>query len=203
LSQLQVKHKAKAIITAHHQDDLIETALINVIRGTGRLGLSAIANNKQILRPLIGIPKQELLAYTQKHKLQWREDSTNQDTDYLRNYLRINILAGLTVQQRQKLISNLDKVAIINIEIDSKLATLSQYIGATDIDRNLFSGLPSELGNEVVAHHLRRASVSNFDSKTVGRLSMAIKTSKPSSTHPVKQNSYLRVGTKTASIVTP
>jgi tRNA(Ile)-lysidine synthetase-like protein len=203
LKRAQAKYGAKAIITAHHQDDLIETALINLIRGTGRLGLSAIRSNKHILRPLLDTPKVEIENYARKHKLKWLKDSTNQDTEYLRNHLRLDVLPNLTTGQRQILISNIDKVAKTNIKIDHEIATLSRYSDDDRIDRISFSALPSEVGNELIAFLLRRAGVTDYDSKTINRLSMAIKTSKPNSSHPVKQNSSLEVTTRKAHLVTP
>ncbi len=202
LNQLLIKHEAKAIITAHHQDDLIETVMINLIRGTGRLGLSSMASNKRILRPLLSTPKTEVLAYARQHKLEWREDSTNQDTEHLRNYLRLSVLPALTKTQRQNLISNIDKVAKNNIKIDKEIATLSHNT-AQIIDRNRFSALPTEIGNEVLAYLLRQTNTADFDSKTINRLSMAIKTSKPSSTHPIRLDSCLKVGPESARLVTP
>jgi tRNA(Ile)-lysidine synthase len=52
LQKISLLHNADKIITAHHQDDLIETALINTIRGTGRKGFVSISNNEKVLRPL-------------------------------------------------------------------------------------------------------------------------------------------------------
>ncbi|MBX4201619.1 tRNA lysidine(34) synthetase TilS [Candidatus Saccharibacteria bacterium] len=203
LKQAQARHHAKAIITAHHQDDVIETAFINVIRGTDRRGLSAIVNNKEIIRPLRKVPKKQILEYAKSNKLTWREDSTNQDVDYLRNYLRLNVLTKLTPVQKRKLISNLDKVAKINYRIDKKIATISQTMDKSDIDRSVFAALPNQLGNELVAQYLRETSVVDFDSNTIERLSMAIKTSKPNSMHPVKQSVVLKVGKSKAKLVTP
>jgi len=203
LGKIQQKHKAKAIITAHHQDDLIETAMINVIRGSGRLGLSSIANNDKVIRPMLDIPKADILAYAKKYKLEWREDSTNANQDYLRNYLRASVIPKLTARQRKNLISKLEIVAKTNIEIDNKIATLSLKIGDDKIDRDLFSSLPANLGNELIAYHLRRADITDFDLKTVNRLSMAVKTSKPNSSHPIRNTSTLLVSPKTAKITTP
>lgn len=203
LKQVEAKYKTKAVITAHHQDDLIETALINLIRGTGRLGLSAISSNKQVLRPLLSTPKAEVESYARQHKLEWREDSTNQDTEYLRNHLRLDVLPKLTKVERQKLINNIDKVAKTNVKIDNEFATMSHLLDTENIDRELFSILPADLGNELVAYLLRKVSVTDFDSKTINRLSMAIKTSKPDSTHPVKGMSSLEVGSQSARLVTP
>lgn len=94
------------LITAHHQDDVIETMLINLIRGTGWRGLTPMAASNpkhsqlpapssQVLRPLLDVSKQEILAYAQKHNLKWREDSTNSDTNYLRNYLRLRLIPDM------------------------------------------------------------------------------------------------------------
>ena len=71
LNEMKQKHEAADIITAHHQDDLIETALINIIRGTGPKGLVAISRNKNVLRPLLPYPKSEIIAYARAHNLAW------------------------------------------------------------------------------------------------------------------------------------
>jgi len=85
LRSLAEKHKAK-IVTAHHLDDLVETVAINLTRGTGWRGLAVF--HPSIARPLIDVPKQELIAYAERHNLQWHEDSTNASDAYLRNRLR-------------------------------------------------------------------------------------------------------------------
>jgi len=109
LRQSCKKYNASAIITAHHQDDLIETIIINLIRGTSWRGLVSltqttnynhqISNNDQIsnikyqiLRPLLYVSKQEILEYANNNHLQWHEDSTNADENYLRNYIRLKLL---------------------------------------------------------------------------------------------------------------
>src|SRR5581483_3464845 len=74
LVRVQQKHKAKAIITAHHQDDLIETAIINILRGTGRRGLTALAQNRNVVRPLLDMSKAEIIKYAKRSNLEWRED---------------------------------------------------------------------------------------------------------------------------------
>ncbi len=203
LKQVQADYGAKAIITAHHQDDLIETALTNVIRGTGRLGLSAITANKAVLRPLLNTPKASLVSYAHRHKLKWRDDSTNSNTDYQRNYLRLKVLPKLTAGQRQQIVNDVDKVAKINSKLNKEIATLSQSLGNEKLNREKFTELSANIGNELVAHILRQAEVADFDSKTVNRLSMAIKTSRPNSIHHVKKKSSLKVGVKTASLITP
>jgi len=86
LNELANKYDAK-IITAHHQDDLVETIAINVERGTGWRGLSVFTNST-IVRPLLGKRKNDLYDYALMHHLEWVEDETNMSTAYLRNRLR-------------------------------------------------------------------------------------------------------------------
>ena len=93
LRRVSEKYSAKYILTAHHQDDCIETALFNLIRSTKLWGIHALGVlNDAIFRPLLGISKQDILAYAQENSIFFREDSTNTDTAYLRNHIRHNIL---------------------------------------------------------------------------------------------------------------
>jgi len=202
LEDVQNKHAASKIITAHHQDDLIETALINLIRGTGRQGLSAISSNPDILRPLLKFSKKEIIGYAKANKLKWREDMTNADTDYLRNYLRHKVLSGLDTVKREALLSHLSAVSSINRKIDQDIATLSQIVGNEQIDRRAFSELPVSIGNEILVYQLRANDIRDFDAKTIRRLNMAIRTAKADSTHHIKRSARLKVGRQIAVLLT-
>lgn len=205
LNRVKSKHRAEAVITAHHQDDLIETALINILRGTGRRGLTAISDNKQILRPLLGTPKAEIIEYSQTNHLQWREDTTNSNPDYLRNYIRIKLMPKLSVGERQKFISNNDKVAKTNKIIDIQIATLSQELYKNkQIHRQSFAALPNNIAEELLVYWLKQERAGEFDRKTVSRLNLALRTARPGSTHPIKGVNMLVVSDKTAKFtVTP
>jgi tRNA(Ile)-lysidine synthetase-like protein len=202
LHEVLIRHKAKKIITAHHQDDLIETALINIIRGTGRQGLSAIATNQKILRPLLEVPKEDIIASAKSRRLEWIEDITNLKEDYLRNYLRVKVLTNLTTGDRQKLVKILEKVAKINVNLDNELATLSHNTD-TNLNRLFFSLLPNEVSQELLAFKLRSLKIKNFDRQTIDRINLAIKAGRPDSRHPIKQNVYLKLDQETATFVTP
>ncbi len=93
LRRVLEKYCAKYILTAHHQDDRIETAVFNIIRSTKLWGIHALGVlNNTIFRPLLGISKQDMLAYAGENSILFREDSTNTDTAYLRNHIRHAIL---------------------------------------------------------------------------------------------------------------
>src|SRR5574337_263553 len=192
LHRISNKYRADNIITAHHRDDLLETAIINLIRGSGRRGLSAISQNPQILRPLLGVPKSRLVAYAKKHHLRWREDPTNQNDIYLRNYVRRQILAKLNAQQRQELLNGLERATEVNRQIDHIIEKISQNIvNNNQLDRLKFIALPEEIGREVLAHFLRGNGISGYNKPTIVRLALAIKTAKPGSSHDVTRHARL------------
>ncbi len=86
-------HQYDYILTAHHKDDALETFLINLSRGTGIDGLTGIPErNKNIVRPLLPFTRSDIKAYAEANKLQWREDSSNASTKYVRNKIRHDIV---------------------------------------------------------------------------------------------------------------
>ncbi|MFN8348630.1 MAG: tRNA lysidine(34) synthetase TilS [Spirosomataceae bacterium] len=88
-AQIRREENYDHILTAHHQDDLLETVLLNLTRGTGLAGLHGILpKNGFLVRPLLFAARTALFAYLQQMKLTWREDSSNETNDYLRNRLR-------------------------------------------------------------------------------------------------------------------
>lgn len=202
LDELKNKYKARAIITAHHQDDLIETALLNLLRGTGINGLVAISANRQVLRPMLKLTKAEILVYAQKNGVVWREDTTNTNSKYLRNRLRNQILRDLTNEQRNKILENIEKVAKLHAPIKSEIANLSQLtLKDNQIDRAAFSLLPTEVGRELVAYWLRARHTQDYDRKTVSRIDMAIRTFPGGSLCPVKKDLKLAINKKTAKFI--
>ena len=84
------------IVTAHHQNDSVETFLINLSRGTGLEGLLGIPEeNNQIIRPFLGFSKHEILDFAHQKNILFREDSSNASDKYLRNAFRHNIIPEL------------------------------------------------------------------------------------------------------------
>ncbi|BAX79013.1 tRNA lysidine(34) synthetase TilS [Labilibaculum antarcticum] len=86
----------KYIAIGHHADDVAETVLINLARGTGIHGLSGIKSKLgKIVRPLLPFPRKQLLKYAKENSIEFREDSTNAETDYVRNKIRHQIMPVL------------------------------------------------------------------------------------------------------------
>jgi tRNA(Ile)-lysidine synthase len=83
----------KVIATAHNATDNAETLLFNIFRGSGALGACGIAPLRDnVVRPLIAIPKSEILAFLDENGISYVTDSTNSCNDYSRNYIRNEIL---------------------------------------------------------------------------------------------------------------
>ncbi len=94
--QLQQQHGFTYIATAHHQNDVLETTLLNLARGTGIAGLRGVPRqNGMIIRPLWFATRAEVENYAAQQGLVWREDSSNQDDKYLRNQIRHHVVPGL------------------------------------------------------------------------------------------------------------
>jgi tRNA(Ile)-lysidine synthase len=94
--QLIKEHNIDYIVTAHQKDDVIETFLINLTRGTGLDGLTGIPEvNGNVVRPLLSFSRNDILIYATKKKLKWREDSTNSSIKYVRNKIRHRVVPFL------------------------------------------------------------------------------------------------------------
>ena len=84
------------IVTAHHQDDQIETFFLHLFRNSGLAGLAGMHELRGgILRPFLTIPKSEIIAYAQAHGIRWREDKSNADSKYQRNAIRLDVIPTL------------------------------------------------------------------------------------------------------------
>ncbi len=181
LYDVRDEEKADAVITAHHQDDMLETAIVNLLRGTGRLGLSSLKSGERLLRPLLDFTKKEIRAYADEHHLQWHEDSTNADDRYLRNYIRHNILPRFGVAGRREFLDKVNHAKETNEEIDSLLAAdLDKQTEQDQMNRTWYLQLPYSVAKEIMAGWLRRNGVADFDRVLLEQLVVAAKTAKPS-----------------------
>lgn len=94
--ELARTHGFQYILTAHHANDSAETMLINLSRGTGIRGLAGIPlQNENVVRPLLGFSRKQLKEYALANTINWKEDSSNASSDYLRNDLRLHAIPAL------------------------------------------------------------------------------------------------------------
>jgi tRNA(Ile)-lysidine synthase len=95
--QIRFNNNYDYIATAHHQDDVLETFFLNLSRKTGIRGLSGIREkNGRIIRPLLFASRRDIEGYARSNDVESREDRTNSEMIYQRNYIRHHIIPAFT-----------------------------------------------------------------------------------------------------------
>jgi tRNA(Ile)-lysidine synthase len=191
LKSVMSKNKADGIITAHHLDDLIETAAINLLRGTNRKGLTSLKST-EIIRPLLGISKKQIKQYAETKKLRWREDSTNTDTKYKRNLIRAELLKNTDNLAVEKFVNEISTISETNKNIEVELAKLFNLISKDNkLIKLEFIKLPHKLAIEIVAYWLTKNNILNYDSKMLNSLVIAAKSHDKGSIFSINKTAYL------------
>lgn len=193
---------ARAVITAHHKDDALETAIINLIRGTGRRGLTSLKSTDIVKRPLLHVPKADIRAYAAQQGLKWREDSTNSDPAYLRNHIRHKVVPRLSQAGRSKFHRVLKDLQRINTELDTELdAYISRHSRDGKLDRHAFIMLSHAVAREVMASWLRSRGVHNFDKSMLERTVRAAKIYSAGRKVEISGRAHLYVGNDYLALV--
>ena len=112
------------IALAHHQDDLAETMLHHLVRGTGMAGLCSlkpVSGNR--IRPLLCLEKEEILVYLEAAGQPWRMDSSNLEDDYTRNRIRHHVLEELKTEVNPRAVRHM---AQLSEELEETRAVLAQ-----------------------------------------------------------------------------
>lgn len=132
------------IAVAHNLNDNIETLIINLTRGTGLAGMSGmrIANNN-IIRPLLFATREDIVKYSDKNNIKYREDKSNADIKYIRNKIRHLIIPVLKE---------------INPSIESTLnETAERFIGINEIVNQFITKIrdkSSEQKGEIISYNI-------------------------------------------------
>jgi tRNA(Ile)-lysidine synthase len=152
-NELADKLNADRIATAHHGDDVAETVLMHLLRGSGIKGLRGILPaNQRIIRPLLPVNKTEILAYLQEQHIEYCLDSSNDDPAYLRNRIRRQLLPYLQENYNPRIVESLQQLALLmkdeNEALEEESARLwdkiivEQKPDLIAIDSQIFFGLP-------------------------------------------------------------
>ena len=133
--QLRKDIGAEGICVAHHQDDTVETVLLNLVRGTGLRGLTGIQpRNGAILRPLLCVTRTEIEAYLATKQQDYVTDSTNLETDFVRNKIRLQVVPLLR-QLNPAVSENIVRTAEHLTEAQKVLdAVVDTYKGSNQLD---------------------------------------------------------------------
>lgn len=154
------KFNADVIFLAHTKDDNIETAIYRIIKGTGIEGLRSILPVRDIFyRPLLEISKEEIINYAKENNLEYREDNSNTDIKYRRNFIRHKILPLFKEinPTAEASISNLIKVAQAEYElIEEKMEEIKEKLFENGkIKTEEFSKLPKSHKMKIIQNYIK------------------------------------------------
>ncbi len=200
LHDVRVQTGAGAVVTAHHQDDVIETALMNVMRGTKRRGFVSLRSTETIKRPLLGMTKQAIREYATEHCLEWVEDSTNREMKFTRNRIRAQLYRRLTSLKRNQILVQLETINSCNTYIDVLLDEILMKI-KNNLSKEMISKTDKLVAAEIIASWLRRNQAS-FDKKTIERVLEGAKELQNGSKIDIDKQYYCLL-TKNEIILTP
>ena len=173
------KHGANKIALGHQLDDLAETVLFNLLRGTGPDGLAGILpcrplGEVELIRPLLGTTREEIERYCREYELEPLLDSSNLQTVYTRNRIRLELIPHLEKNYNPRLRRSLAELASLAASDRIYFARKAQKIfervarhkdGKLLVDRAALTTLPAALRGRVVY----RALLEYIPAKKIGR----------------------------------
>lgn len=166
------RYRMSRIATGHTQTDQAETVLLNLVRGSGPRGLAGIPPVRgKIIRPLLGVTREEAARYCEMNDLSYRTDSSNLDTSIPRNRIRHEVMPQLAQIQGQ-VVSGLARLADIMRAEDEYLSAQAEHSlreiaaqrpGEVGVSCGLLANLPAALQRRVVRAAIARVKGSELD----------------------------------------
>ncbi len=162
--------KNKLVVLGHHSEDLLETRLIRLVRGTGMSGLESMQfYDGKYLRPLLGVSKQEILEYAKVKDIKYIEDPSNKNEDYLRNWMRNSWLPQLEEKREgslKTLAQSLEKIVVT----DESKEIWSQFIENGSLNRARLMSLPVGLRPHCLAFYLNYLGSKSHSSNKISEI---------------------------------
>jgi tRNA(Ile)-lysidine synthase len=172
------RRRCRILFLGHHADDLVETFLINLFRGSGaqgQRGILPIAKREisgtelTIVRPLLTVSRAEIDHYISAHRLRFRDDATNQRLDSLRNRMRHRIIPELEREFGRDIRNTVRRAALIAADED---ALLNSFVlaAAERLQLKQLRPLPAALQRRAITSWLRKHSVADVSFEMVERV---------------------------------
>ena len=172
------RRRCSRMFLAHHADDLVETALLNLFRGAGPGGMAAMRKfsihrigktELTILRPLLGVWRSEIDSYVRQNELEFREDSTNAALHSSRNKIRHRILPDIEKQFSRDVRKTIWRAAQIWSEEEAVLDSLvsTETISAANLSVAPLRKMAVALQRRTIHRWLRARKVADVSFDTV------------------------------------
>jgi tRNA(Ile)-lysidine synthase len=169
-SRVAKRWNCRTIFLGHHADDVVETFLINLFRGSGTTGLAGIRNvstrrvggvELRIVRPFLGIWRSEINEYVRAHGLKCREDASNKDLAPLRNRLRHRVIPYLEKALDRNIRQSIWRAAMIAIEEDIWIENQLPNSTGLELAVDKIRDLPIALQRRQILNWLRAQNITN------------------------------------------
>jgi tRNA(Ile)-lysidine synthase len=173
------RQNCRTIFVAHHADDLVETFLINLFRGAGSAGLSAMREistrridgvDLTIVRPFLCLWRKEIDDYVREHRLRFREDTTNKNLTPLRNRIRHRIIPYLEKTLGRNIRQNIWRTAMIAAEQEKWIESELCDSAHADFPVVKLRALPIALQRRALLKWLRAQKVSDVGFDAIERV---------------------------------
>ena len=163
------RRRCCTIFLAHHADDLVETFLLNLIRGAGLGGLAAMRDISTrrvdklaltVVRPMLSVWRTEIDDYVREHRLKFRQDASNKSLLPMRNRLRNRIIPYLEKTLGRNIRQNIWRTAMIAAEEEKLLHNEVADSSNTDLSVGKLRALPVALQRRAILKWLRAQNIS-------------------------------------------
>lgn len=151
---------ADRIALAHTADDVAETVLMNLLRGSGLAGLRGIppVRGERVIRPLLAVRKEQVEAFARAHRLRFRPDPSNDDPRFLRNRIRHRLLPFLEKEFNPRVVEGLARAAALLAEDHAYLeGEAGRAASPFPLEVGPLRALPSPIRRRVLLRALRGA----------------------------------------------
>lgn len=169
LINLAKQEKTPYIMTAHHADDLLESILIKLTRGSNLLGYAGMQytytqKGMTYIKPLLYTSKQEIIHYADTHKINYMQDESNEENTYLRNRYR-HAITPIMKQENPKL---LDQVKQYHLQLTDAFQFIRKqsisYVIHNTFNLKVYQKLDPVLQNDIIAYILEHKDIEiNYD----------------------------------------
>jgi tRNA(Ile)-lysidine synthetase-like protein len=193
--------KTNHVFLGHHADDLVETFLFNILRGTGSLGNAAIEletvlqveeRSLSVVRPLLGVWKVELRDFAKRNRLRFREDASNAESRYTRNRIRNLLIPAIENTLGRPVKRNLLRLSQVAQEEEKLLEEVTPKIWErATISVREIGTLPVALQRRVIYRWLNRLQIPDVGFEEIEAVRALIGREKPAKTN-LPHNQFCR-----------
>lgn len=195
------RRKCRSIFLAHHADDLVETFLLNLLRGAGTTGLAAMRElatrridhvDLTIVRPLLDVWRDQIDHYVRERRLKFREDASNKDLSPARNRVRRRVIPYLEKTFARNLRRNIWRTAMILSEEENFFESFLPKTSPPALDVKWLRELPLAVQRRLLSKWLRAKNVRDVGFDLVERARVLLDRANRVAKTNLPQDRYLR-----------